>query len=68
VVEEYDIAILRELVDAGLPEERWAELVTYEPKVDGRVINQLRRVPEYAAVIDLAVVGSKEKYRGVRFS
>ena len=68
VVEEYDIAILHELIDAGLPETRWAELVTYEPKVDGRVINQLRRNPEYAAVIDLAVVGQKEKYRGVRFS
>ena len=43
VVEEYDIAILHELIDAGLPETRWAELVTYEPKVDGRVINQLRQ-------------------------
>jgi hypothetical protein len=68
VVEEYDIAILRELVDAGLPESRWAELVTYEPKVDGRIIQQLKRNPTYAAVIELAVIGRKEKYRGVRFS
>ena len=68
VVEEYDIAILHELVLAGLPEERWAELVTYEPKVDGRIIQQLKRNPAYAAVIELAVTGRKEKYRGVRFS
>jgi hypothetical protein len=68
VVEEYDIAILHELIDAGLPESRWAELVTYEPKVDGRIIQQLKRNPTYAAVIELAVTGRKEKYRGVRFS
>jgi hypothetical protein len=68
LVEEYDIAILHELILAGLPEERWAELVTYEPKVDGRIIQQLKRNPTYAAVIELAVIGRKEKYRGVRFS
>jgi hypothetical protein len=68
VEEEYDIAILHELIDAGLPEERWAELVTYEPRVDGRIIQQLKRNPTYAAVIELAVTGRKEKYRGVRFS
>jgi hypothetical protein len=65
--EEYDAAVLAELRDAGLPDERWNQLVSWKPKVDGRVINQLRRNPEYAAIIDRAVTETKEKYRGIRF-
>lgn len=65
----YDIAKLALLLDAGLPKERWAQLVTYEPKVDGRVINQLRRAnAEYAAVIDNAVLSQKPKSRYVKVS
>ena len=67
VEEKYDVRRLGELREAGLPDERWNALVSWEPKVDGRVVNQLRRTPRYAEIIDAAVVESKEKYRSVRF-
>lgn len=51
---EYDITILRELLDLGLPGERWDDLhvATISYKVDGRVVKQLEGAnAEYAAVI-----------------
>lgn len=63
----YDIDKLHLLVEAGLPVERWSKLVTYEPKVDGRVIQQLRRAnAEYAAIIDHATQAKKPKARTVK--
>lgn len=53
----YDFEILRELLDLGLPEDRYNQLVktTIEEKVDNRVARQLEAAnPDYAAVIERA--------------
>lgn len=63
---EYDVAVLATLKDAGLPEFRFNELVSWEPKVNQRVANQLLRNPEYAAIIEDAVLAAKPKRRSVR--
>ncbi len=64
---DYDVARLHDgLTDAGLSVERLAELITYEPRVDGRIIRQLERHPAYKSVIDAATQGLKEKTRIVK--
>lgn len=53
----WDVEVLDELLDLGLPEERFAELVktTVERKVDARVAKQIEASNEaYAGVIDRA--------------
>ncbi len=63
----YDIARLEDgLSAAGLDIVRLGELITYEPRVDGRVIRQLERHPAYKSVIDAATQGIKEKTRIVK--
>lgn len=62
----YDVARLEDgLAAAGLDVLRLGELITYEPRVDGRIIRQLERHPAYKAVIDAATTGLKEKTRRV---
>lgn len=53
----WDMAVLRELTKAGLPEERWDELVTttIEEKVSASVANQLAASnDEYREIIERA--------------
>ena len=53
-----DIEILEQLLELGLPDERWNKLVRQEvvSKVDGRVARQLASANDaYAEVIDKAV-------------
>ncbi len=53
----WDVEILNELLDAGLPEDRFNDLVTtlVDYKVDARVARQLEGAnPEYAAIIERA--------------
>ena len=64
----YDVALLHDgLVEKGLPADRVADLISYEPKVNGTVVRQLRRQPEYREVIDRAILSMKQKPRTVRF-
>ena len=63
----YDVQQLWDgLEQAGLPLERLAELITYEPKVDGRIIRQIKKNPAYANVIEAAVQSRNPKTRTVR--
>jgi hypothetical protein len=53
----WDLEVLRELRDAGLPDARWYELVTttVDTKVSATVAKQIARAnPEYAGIIALA--------------
>lgn len=53
----WDYTVLLELIDAGLPEERFNELVLIEQtyKVDGSIVRQLQGAnPVYAEIIDRA--------------
>lgn len=53
----WDYSVLLELIDAGLPEERFNELVMIEQtyKVDGSIIRQLQGAnPAYAEIIGRA--------------
>lgn len=51
---EWDVEVLGGLLEAGLPEERYNELVRPEVtyKVDGRVARQLESNPDYAKIIE----------------
>jgi hypothetical protein len=54
---EWDVDVLAELRDAGLPEARYDALVRTEVsyKVDGRVAAQIAKAnPEYAAIVERA--------------
>lgn len=54
---EYDPDILEQLLDVGLPEERWNALVKLEvkTKIDGHVARQLAGANErYAAIVEKA--------------
>ncbi len=53
---DYDPEILTELLEAGLPEDRFAELITthVEYKVNKNVIRQLRSNAHYDEIIDRA--------------
>lgn len=53
----WDYSILLELIDAGLPEERFNELVMIEQtyKIDGSIVRQLQGAnPAYAEIISRA--------------
>ena len=63
----YDVQKLWDsLLEAGLPVERLAELVHYEPKVDGRIIRQLAKNPTYGWLISQAEQSRNPKTRTVR--
>ncbi len=63
----YDVQKLWDsLLEAGLPVERLAELVHYEPKVDGRIIRQLAKNPTYGWLISQAEQSRAPKTRTVR--
>lgn len=54
---EWDVSVLTELLDAGLPQDRYDQLVTavVTYKVDGRIVRQLEAAsPEYKAIIERA--------------
>ncbi len=63
----YDVQKLWDsLLEAGLPVERLAELVHYEPKVDGRIIRQLEKNPIYCNIIARSIQTRLPKTRSVR--
>lgn len=62
----YDVAVLHDgLADAGLDSERLSQVITYEPKVNGKVIRELERHPQFKVPIDAALVSVTEKTRRV---
>lgn len=62
----YDVALLHEaLTEAGLDAERLSELITWEPRVDGKIIRELERHPQFKGAIDRAIQSVKEKTRKV---
>ncbi len=66
---QYDVQQLWDgLAAAGLPVERLAELVTYEPKVSGTVLRQIVKNPVYQKVVEDAVESRTLKSRGVKVS
>ncbi len=63
---EWALGTLLELLEIGLPEDRYADLVveTITYKVDARVANQLEKAnPEYAAVIERARTRVERPFR-----
>ena len=63
----YDVALLEDgLMKAGLEFQRVGKLITYEPKVDGKIIRELEKHPQYKAVIDAATLSVHEKTRLVK--
>jgi len=64
---QYDVAKLHEeLTEAGLDAQRLSELITWEPKVDGKIIRELEHHPRYKAAIDKAITSVTEKTRTVK--
>lgn len=63
---EYDVAKLAALKEAGLPDFRFNEMVSWEPKVNQRVVNQVARTPEYKVIIEGAIKSEKPKRRSIR--
>jgi hypothetical protein len=62
----YDVAKLHEaLTEAGLNPARLSELITWEPKVDGKIIRELERHPQFKVAIDAAIQQVTEKTRRV---
>jgi len=62
----YDTAKLHDaLAEAGLDAQRLAELITWEPKVNGSIIRELERHPQFKQAIDAAIEGVTEKTRRV---
>jgi hypothetical protein len=63
----YDVQYLWDgLEGAGLPLERLGETITYEPRVNGTIIRQLKKNPTYAAIIERAITSTTPKTRSVR--
>lgn len=64
---DYDIEVLERLLDAGLPQDRYDELVKtrIEYRVDRNVIRQLRGSgnPDYEAIIENAASEVERPYR-----
>lgn len=64
---EYDVQRLwDDLLAAGLPVERLAELIHYEPKVNGTIIRQLRKNPAYDLIIEATVQSRDPRTRSVK--
>jgi hypothetical protein len=64
---QYDVQHLWDALEgAGLPLERLGEMITYEPRVNGTIIRQLKKNPTYAAIIERAIVSTTPKSRAVR--